>query len=301
MNPLQKIFLYLGAVLACGLLLSPPIYWLFQWLATHGWFAALAEFPFYRYFSRITQVSAIILLPVLIWSLAVRSLAELGLERNPLRWRDLGAGVLTAFVPFAVLMGGLLYFEVYRFRGDADWVKIFRIFATAGIVACVEEFLFRGVLQGLVQRQQGRNIALWATALVFAAVHFLRPARASAGEVTWTSGFSQLFSFIDGLPPMPQLISGFLALLIIGLILGKATQLTQSLWLAIGLHAGWIFCMQTMNTLAKFRLKPPEAFWPWTGPSVVSGMVPTGLLPLLTLLLTAVLVGCYLYGRHPRR
>jgi hypothetical protein len=78
------------------------------------------------------------------------------------------------------------------------------------------------------------------------------------------------------------------------MILAFATIRTRSLWLAIGLHAGWIFCQQTLQWLAKFRVKPPEALLPWIGPNVVSGAVPTGLVPLSVLLLTAAGVWFYL-------
>ena len=78
------------------------------------------------------------------------------------------------------------------------------------------------------------------------------------------------------------------------MILAFATIRTRSLWLAIGLHAGWIFCQQTLQWLAKFRVKPPEALLPWIGPNVVSGAVPTGLVPRSVLLLTAAGVWFYL-------
>ena len=44
----------------------------------------------------------------------------------------------------------------------------------------------------------------------------------------------------------------------------------------------------------KYRVKPPEALMPWIGPNVVSGAVPTGLVPLGVLLLTRAGVWIYL-------
>jgi len=76
---------------------------------------------------------------------------------------------------------------------------------------------------------------------------------------------------------------------------------TRSLFLAIGLHAGWIFGQQTLQWMAKFRIKPPDALLPWVGPNVVSGAVPTGLIPTGVLLLTLAITFYYLrYVRAPR-
>ena len=69
---------------------------------------------------------------------------------------------------------------------------------------------------------------------------------------------------------------------------------TRSLFLPIGLHAGWIIGQQGLQWLAKFRVKPPDALLPWVGQNVVSGAVPTGLVPSGILLLTMALAIYYL-------
>ena len=147
---------------------------------------------------------------------------------------------------------------------------------------------------GRVSRPYWR--AATGVSLAFAAVHFLRPGKREDSVVEWWSGFAQIIGFINAVPPPWLLFSAFVSLLIAGLILAGATLWTRSLWLAIGLHAGWIFCQQTLQWLAKYRVKPPEAFWPWIGPNVVSGAVPTGLLPLGALALTSL--GLWYYLRN---
>jgi len=79
-----------------------------------------------------------------------------------------------------------------------------------------------------------------------------------------------------------------------GMLLAWAAVRTRSLWLPIGLHAGWILGQQGLNWLAKYRVKPPEEFLPWIGPSLVSGVVPTGLLPLAAFAVTAAATAAYL-------
>ena len=50
---LGKILLYLVVVVLLGAILSPPIYWMLH---------PAVDFPFYRYLSRVTQVTAFVLL-----------------------------------------------------------------------------------------------------------------------------------------------------------------------------------------------------------------------------------------------
>jgi hypothetical protein len=121
--------------------LSPPIYWLVQWLGGQGILSSLAEFPFRRFFSRTAQVTAIVLLvPLLLW-LSIRSVKEFGLARNPHRLRDLTAGLLIPLVPVVLLGAGYLFFEVYAWKKELNFAPMLRIMLTAGFVAVVEEWL----------------------------------------------------------------------------------------------------------------------------------------------------------------
>jgi uncharacterized protein len=282
---LGKILLYLVVVVLLGAILSPPIYWMLH---------STVDFPFYRYLSRVTQVTAFVLLAPLLFWLGIRSIREFGLESNPHAVRDAFAGVALALIPGALLAGLYLTFDVYRAKQDLVPWLLLRIVMTAGFVALVEEFLFRGVLLGLAVKAFGRWPAAGGVSLAFASVHFLRPAKQEDSVVEWWSGFAQIMGFMDAVPPAGLLLSGFVSLVIAGLILAAATLWTRSLWLAIGLHAGWIFCQQTLQWLARYRAKPPDEFWPWIGPNLVSGAVPTGLLPLAALLLTGLGLWYYL-------
>jgi uncharacterized protein len=293
-TPLAKILVVLTAVLLAACVVSPPIYWGVQALAEHGLFAWLAEFPFHRYFSRILQVTALVaVVPLLLW-LRLRHLRELGLDKNPCAGADVAAGVVVALLPAAALGAVLIASEVYRLRKGIEIAPLVRILLTAGVVACVEEFLFRGVLLGLAARAFGAWRAAAGVSVVFAAVHFLRPSRTVDPEVAWHAGFAQVAGMVAGMPPWGLLGYGMATLFAAGMLLAWAALRTRSLWLPIGLHAGWILGQQGLNWLAKYRVKPPEEFLPWIGPSLVSGVVPTGLLPLAAFAVTAAATAAYL-------
>jgi len=292
--PLTKILTYLFVVVLLGAILSPPFYWLLHGVLDH---------PFHRYFSRVTQVTAIILLvPMLLW-LRIGSVKEFGLLPNSQRTRDVLSGFAIALIPVILLAVGYLTFDVYKFHSELLFGKLLRIAGTAVVVACMEEFIFRGVILGLAARSWGRWPAAIGTSLIFAFVHFLKPSRQPDDSVVhWGTGFMQITRITEALPTPLMLAFGVLALFVAGMILALAALRTHSLWLPIGIHAGWIFGQQGLQWVAKFRAKPAEEFLPWVGPNVVSGAVPTGLVPLGALLLTAVGIWYYLkYVSAPDR
>lgn len=299
MNSLLKILLYLVVVVLAAALLSPLFYWLFQWTAEHGVLVKLSEFPFRRYFSRIIQVSAIVLVVPLFFWLGIRRLSELGLRKNPHGLRDASVGLLFALIPVVVLIFVYLEWGVYRWRPDAAYSGLIRIGISAIAVALVEEFLFRGVLLGLALRSMGKWASIFTVALFFAAIHFLRPATTNQEAIFWWSGFAEIGRFVQGWPEPLVLLWGFVCLLAAGLVLGYVTVRTQSLWLAIGIHAGWVLGQKSLVWFARYRPKPVDEMLPWVGPNVVSGAVPTGLVPLAAILLTGIAAFWYLRSRRP--
>src|SRR4029450_14131141 len=69
-----------------------------------------------------------------------------------------------------------------------------------------------------------------------------------------------------------MLISALATLFLIGWILADARVLTRSLWLSIGLHAGWIFGSGIFSLLARQRIPA----LPWVGKNLLIGIIPLG-------------------------
>ena len=80
-------------------------------------------------------------------------------------------------------------------------------------------------------------------------------------------------------------------LFLIGLILAEARVVTRSLWLPIGLHAGWIFASGAFTKLARQQV----LMFPWIGKNMLVGVIPLGLAVVTWLLMRAWLK----YDRHP--
>lgn len=294
-NPLAKIVIYLLAVVFVAIVLAPPVFWGLQALGDAGLAVGLEKHPFHRVFSRIVQITAMVFLwPLILW-VKVRNLGQLGIQPNPHRWRDLAWGIGIAMVPVAILAGIYLSVDILRVRNEFSLLPMIRIFFTAAFVSVFEEFLFRAVLLGLAIQTMRRIPALALVSFAFAIVHFIKPKGIiPAEDITWLSSIHLIgSSFDDALAPS-ILLGGMVTLFVIGWITGVATLATKSIWLAIGLHAGWIFVQQTTHIITRNRLKPPDELMPWIGPNVVSGMVPTGIVPVVVLLVTGGVVWWYL-------
>ena len=292
-----KILAYLVVVFLSGCLVAPPIYWAGQALEAAGVTDWLAKFPFHRVLSRCLQVSALILLvPALRW-IGLRRPSDLHLGRNPRSVADLAAGLVLSVALVAVVAVLCLLIGWSEARPGALWSGVLRILPTAAAVSVVEEIVFRGVVLGICLWSLPRSAAIAWTTVLFVVVHFIKPAKTAiaADAVHWWTGFAEVLRFADALPTAGILFFGAASLFAAGWILGSATVATRSLWLPIGLHAGWVFAQQTTNLFLQTTATGPSGWLPWVGPNLVSGAVPTGLVPLVALLVTGLLVKFYLH------
>jgi membrane protease YdiL (CAAX protease family) len=108
---------------------------------------------------------------------------------------------------------------------------------------------------------------------LFAAVHFLKGSEWKPAIVTWTSGFQSIGDTFAGFGDPMMVLAAFGTLFLIGCILADARVLTRSLWLPIGLHAGWIFASGTFSWLARGQI----VALPWLGKNLLVGIIPLGL------------------------
>jgi uncharacterized protein len=122
----------------------------------------------------------------------------------------LGFALMAASVAVAATLG------VYRIVGAGDGSRLaMALIATAIMPAFTEELLFRGILFRWLEEFGGSWLALLVTSALFGLGHIFNP------NATWFSSFAIAVEA--------------------GVLLGAAYMLTRSLWLAMGLHAGWNF------------------------------------------------------------
>ncbi len=276
MKDVIKLAAYFVATVVIGAILAPILFWSAQWLAAQGVFSFLAKYDFETFFHRALLVAAVLLLWPLLRVTHVRCLADLGLAPNS-RWgRDLCAGAVVSVVPLLLCGVLLIALRVYAFRHSVPWPRFGKMLMASIAVPFIEEAFFRGIVLGVLLRTGRKYIAIFAVSVIFAAVHFLKAPDRTSEIVTWTSGLSSIAHAFDGLGDLMMLAPALATLFFIGWILADARVLTRSLWLPIGLHAGWIFASGTFSLLARQRIPA----LPWVGKNLLVGIIPLGVAAL---------------------
>jgi len=320
-----KIGLYIISAFLLAALTSPWLYNAGKFLAEFteggsetgiiesiGDSARRADFP--TYFKRALLISGVILMLPLVYALRMgnrvpplanspwsvylprHTVAQAGGQplRNPSsRWLQL----LTGFF----LAGGLLFIMGlllvslgwFYWEDPIEWGKALKKSVGPAISASlVEEFIFRGMLLGIFLRTFRPFWAITFLSIVFSALHFLQPPDELiiSNPESNMAGFEMLrllgLRFLDPIP----LINEFSTLFVVGLILGFARYATASLWLPIGLHAGWVFSYKLFSRIAEKNSELDPQYNILIGEDLKEGLI-----PIATLAITSVLV--YLFAR----
>ena len=270
MKDAARLAAYFTAIVLGGALLAPILFWSAQILAAHGVFPALARFDFDTFFHRAILVAAVLLLWPLLRCSNVRGWTDLGLEPNPHWGRDAGYGVLLSVIPLLFCGAALVELHIYSFRHVFVWPRLGKVLLAAISVPFIEEAFFRGIVLGLLIRTGRKMLSVLVVSALFAAVHFLKGSERETAVVTWTSGFQSIGDAFGGFGDPMMVLSAFATLFLIGCILADARVLTRSLWLPIGLHAGWIFASGAFSWLARRQMLA----LPWLGNNLLVGIVP---------------------------
>jgi membrane protease YdiL (CAAX protease family) len=272
LKDVAKLAAYLAAVVIVATLIAPLLFWSAQSLATHGLFSFLAKYDFETYFHRAVLIAAAILLWPFLRVSGVRGIADLDLKPNP-RWgHDLAAGVLLSIIPLLLCGALLVAFHVYSLRHIFPWSRLAKLLLAAITVPLIEEAFFRGIILGVLLKSGRKYLAILVVSALFAVVHFLKAPERTSTTVTWTSGLNSITHSFGQFASPIMLLSALATLFLIGCILADARVLTRSLWLSIGLHAGWIFGSGLFSLLARRQMLA----LPWLGKNLLIGVIPLG-------------------------
>ncbi len=309
LSDVLKVWLYAVASVMLGAWISPLLYNAGKALAevssvkqTNGvveWLADLcrvANFPTYFVLSLIFG-GLVLFLPFVGWLHGGRGLngsaarqdgkrpLENGqrLSKNPSAIRHCLRGFLVVTVVFLLLGGILMAGGIFEWRqpatGGVQWILLTALVAFG--LAGVQEFLFRGVAMGIFLRAMRPSAALGLSAILCALVFFLIPppglnvADPDAAGI----GFELLKKVIGQFSDLRMLVDSFVPLLALGCVLAFARWRTASLWLPIGLNAGWIFVNGIMGVVTVAVNPPSSMMWVLAGASMRQGLVPlTGIL-----------------------
>lgn len=271
-GPLVYLGLYLGTVILGGALLAPPLYWLGQWGIEQDLVPQLRPFAFAKYLNRALMVLALGLLPLLLRRLGLRGWADLGLRSNSRRGRHLLIGLGLGAGGLAAVGLCLCAAEVLVWRQAPAPTRVLQALGVGLLVSSLEELALRGALLALLRRRLGWRRALAVLSLLFALLHFVQPNPALPAplQIGWDAGLRLLPHLLWQFRSLARLATSFLTLASVGWVLGETVIRTRSLYLAIGLHAGWI---AGLKLLSQATWRPAETLWlaaDWRG-----GLAPT--------------------------
>lgn len=245
----RTLLAYLAVVFLGAATLAPWIWHGVQALAAKvPALAGTANQPFHRYVNRCLLVLALAGLWPLVRAFRIRSRQEIGWT-GP--WpRGLATGFALGFAALGIVTVLGLALGARQWVPPADAARWTRRLLTAalsaGVVACLEELLFRGVLHGALRRTLGFLPTAAITSAVYSWVHFFeRPPRPE--HVDALTGFWTLGQMLRGFVNPDALIPGWLSLVVAGWILALARERTGSLATSIGIHAGWIFWLKAYS------------------------------------------------------
>jgi len=283
-----KLCLYVGAVLVGGALLAPLLVFGGAFLvekmavtegsAFSGLSDSISHSPFARYFSRASQICAVLFLwPLIRWTGMDRSLFP---PCKPIGngLRQYGLGFLLAAGLLLALGWGFCQSGSFRLRAEPAWGAIGAPLSAALGAGILEELFFRGALLGLLLRRQTPLAAAITSTFLFAIVHFLRPPEGWSlplSEVTWTSGFAVLGVIGEGFLDTQFLLAEFATLFAVGWVLTQARLKTGQLWLSMGLHGGWVFGLKYFSAITQgSKALRAGDHLPWIGVNLKIGIAP---------------------------
>ncbi|MDB6056972.1 MAG: hypothetical protein JWO95_816 [Verrucomicrobiales bacterium] len=279
----RALVIYFVVVFVGGALIAPFLYQLARGVAYVRGFGGLANVPFHRIVDRAVLGMALIFLWPLLRVMGITSWRALGFVNPGEKWRDVVPGFLIGFLSLAVIAISAIATGARKGHLTSSSHEIVAHLMSAGsaaiAVAFIEEILFRGALFGAMRKAWNLRTALLVSSIVYALAHFVQKAP-DPELVNWSSGLAMLPQMFGKIGDVQALVPKAFVLVVVGIILAIAYQRSGSLFLSIGLHAGWIFWLKSYRFVSTPVVG--TANWFWGTDELINGWL--ALLVLVTLL-----------------
>jgi membrane protease YdiL (CAAX protease family) len=315
-----KVWLYFAATLVLGAVLTPWVYnvgkalaevtagkqtngvveWVAGWCRREGleWFftwswigAAVGLFPLCVLWLKVGPGGGRRGSP---WSMRLPGAGmrpdggqELVVRRGDYRDGLKGMAVTVALV---VLLGAaLIQAGAFGWRGvgASAFTALWRVLPLAVGAAVLQEVLFRGFALGIFLRTMRPGAAVFLAAMLYALAGCMVPAPGlvNGNPEGMLAGFEVLVGQMARLSDPWIIVGVLLPWLAFGGVLGFARWRTRSLWLPVGLHAGWAFANGMFLAVA-VPLNQPDPI----ARVLVGGSLRDGLIPLVAVALAGIVL-----------
>lgn len=226
-----------------------------------GWFAVEPQ----RVMSRLAQFIMLISAWPLLALLTLNNRNALGYGINAEQWwRNVMCGSILGITMLFVLVLALLVLQIRVPNTPAHfWFEVFGKTAHAVLggllIGLIEETFFRGAVYSAIHRRNGVRSAILGSALLYAAVHFLKPS-ALPIDTTFDNASAWIMfghTFIDALSWSH--LDSFSALFCCGILLALVRQRSGHIGWCVGIHAGWVLVIQLTRWLTDGNSNAPLA------------------------------------------
>ncbi|HYA34445.1 MAG TPA: CPBP family intramembrane glutamic endopeptidase [Candidatus Binataceae bacterium] len=231
------------------------------------------RFPFTRIFDRTVMVTVIIAMGAAARGMGVLERLERGFRRPVANIPRVTRGFLLAIAAIAALVMTAATLGARAGMGSSEiWREIGKYVVVAAVIAVFEEGFFRAFLTSGMIDDYGRPTGIVLSSLIYALAHVVRsPARFFLTNLDLTAGMRTLAMSAERLGN-PDIIPTLLGLFLIGLVLAEAFVLTGTVYLSIGLHAGFVVGAKMWPHLTGAGQQIPSWLGGWGSQPLVSGL-----------------------------
>jgi len=249
---------------------------------------------------RTTMLWVLPFIPLLFKSLQWQGRADTGwidplaADNKKAALKRIGLGFVVGILTLgcaAVLMN-LFDCRISKDRTNGEILfRIFKALSSGIAVALLEETLLRG----MIFRSLARIWSAWPAALYIslltALLHFMMPARETfIYDSHWANGLEGVRTWAASLMQTDYLWIRCLNITLMGLVLSATVILTRSIWLGVGLHAGWVWVKSMNGYIGKGNHEKEYSMWIGQRSDATDSF-------LCSFLLMAVLIGVMLFTK----
>lgn len=265
MKGFLKFILIFGGILLLSAFLAPFFYDLLPEMMKG--FGIDKVFKFERVFQRIVMILSLVAVAFFV-RVKKENLVAYGLAWKPqsfrLLWKGFMLGLLVlGTVGFLRILSGQVIFDPESFLWG-EWVSKFSLALGAGLlIGAMEEFFFRGfVFRSLLNLMKNRVfLSVLITTSFYAIIHFIGLKKIFvSSDPNFIDGLRMIGAPFASLAQWPKFWPQTVGLFLFGLALMGAAYRSESLYLAIGLHAGCVFYVKLDDSFVQFHTMP-SFFW----------------------------------------